>query len=413
MKNIEEQLKLAKNASNQLRIADTEKKNQFLSLLADLLMENRQEILQENKKDLDSTEGLTKAMEKRLALTEDLIKGMADGVREIVDLDDPIGVIEEKWSRPNGMEVGKMRVPIGVIVFVYESRPNVIIDAAGLCVKSGNVLIARGGREAIHSNTVLLKFINQALEESGLPVESVQQLEDRSYGALSEVVKQDKYVDLVVPRGREKLISTIKDNARVPVIAHERGLCHMYIDLEADKAMAIKLVLNAKTSNPSTCNTIEKVLVHKDIADQVLPDLIKQLIGVGVEIRGDEKVCNFDDNCKSATDSDWDEEYLDMIVAIKVVDSFESALNHIEKHSSGLTDSIITENKERADKFLQSVNSAAVLVNASNRLVDGGVFGLGAELGISTSSVHMRGPMGIKDLTVTKYIVLGGGQARE
>ncbi len=413
MKNIEEQLKLAKEASNQLRIVDTKKKNNFLNKLSDLLMENKQEILQENKKDLDLNEGLTKAMKKRLTLTEDSIKGMVDGVREIVDLDDPIGVIEEKWSRPNGMEVAKMRVPIGVIVFVYESRPNVIVDATGLCIKSGNVLIARGGKEAIYSNTVLLKFINQALEEAGLPVGSVQQLEDRSYEALAEVVKQDKYVDLVVPRGREKLINTIKDNARVPVIAHERGLCHMYIDSEADKAMAIKLVLNAKTSNPSTCNTIEKVLIHKDIADEILPDLILKLIEAGVEIRGDEKVCSLSDSCKLALEEDWDEEYLDMIVAIKIVDSFENSIKHIEEHSSGLTDSIITENKEKADKFLQAVNSAVVLVNASNRLVDGGVFGLGAELGISTSSIHMRGPMGIKDLTVTKYIVLGDGQIRE
>ncbi len=412
MKTTQEQLKLAKQASHELRIATTEQKNNFLNKLADLLLENSQEILLENKKDLDVAENLTKAMEKRLMLTKELLHGMAQGLLEIADGDDPIGVVEEKWKRPNGMEVGKMRVPIGVIVFVYESRPNVIIDAAGLCIKSGNILIARGGKEAVYSNTVLLKYIEKSLQDSGLNQNCVQQVEDRSYEALSDIVKQDKYIDLVVPRGREKMIQSIKDNARVPVIAHERGLCHMYIDSEADKDMAIELAVNAKTSNPSTCNTIEKILIHKDKTDEVLPDLLNKLIEVGVEVRGDEKVCQYNTDCKLAIEEDWDEEYLDMIVAIKAVDSFSQALRHIEQHSSGLTDAIITENKKNADIFLQSVNSAAVLVNASNRLVDGGVFGLGAELGISTSSIHMRGPMGIKDLTVTKYVVLGTGQKR-
>lgn len=407
-----EQLKSAKQAADQLRIAATVKKNQFLNRLADLLLEKQNEVLQENQKDLDLVVGLTKAMEKRLRLTPEIIASMAQGLREIASYSDPVGVIEEKWERPNGMSVGKMRVPIGVIVFVYESRPNVIIDAAGLCVKSGNALIVRGGKEANNSNTILANLIQLALVEAGLPRESVQQLEDRSYEALAEVVKQDKYVDLVVPRGREKLISNIKDNARVPVIAHERGLCHMYIDSEANKEMAIKLALNAKTSNPSTCNTIEKILVHQDIAEKVMPDLLTALFTAGVEVRGDERTCGYNQQVKSASDGDWDTEYLDLIVTIKIVDSFEEAIEHIAKHSSHLTDSIITENKDKVGKFLASVNSACVLHNASNRLVDGGVFGLGAELGISTCSIHMRGPMGIKDLTVTKYVVLGSGQTR-
>jgi len=409
----QEQLKLAKEASSQLRVATSEQKNQFLSKLADLLINNVDYLLEENKKDLEATEGLTKAMGKRLTLTPELVQAMAQGVREMVDLEDPVGKIEEKWERPNGMTVAKMRVPIGVVVFVYESRPNVIIDAAGLCIKAGNVLIARGGKEALHSNTALMKYITQALEEAGLSGQAVQQLEDRSYDTFNEVIKMHEYVDLVVPRGREKMIKAIKNNARVPVIAHERGLCHMYIDSQVEKDMAIKLAVNAKTSNPSTCNTIEKILVHKDTADTVLPDLIKQLLEAGVEVRGDEIVCSHSDKCKAATAGDWDEEYLDMIVAIKVVDNFAEAIGHIAKHSSGLTDSIITSNQDKADKFLAAVNSACVLHNASNRLVDGGVFGLGAELGISTSSIHMRGPMGVKDLTVTKYLVLGTGQARE
>jgi glutamate-5-semialdehyde dehydrogenase len=413
MKTTQEQLEMSKQASNELRVATTEQKNNFLNKLADLLLQNNEDILLENQKDLDAAENLTKAMEKRLKLNKELLQGMAQGLREISEGDDPIGVIEEKWKRPNGMQIGKMRVPIGVIVFVYESRPNVIIDAAGLCIKSGNILIARGGKEAVYSNNVLLKYIQKALEDSGLNKDCVQQIEDRSYGALAEVVKQDKYIDLVVPRGREKMIKSIKDNARVPVIAHERGLCHMYIDSEAKKEMAIELAVNAKTSNPSTCNTIEKILVHKDKADEVLPDLLKKLIKAGVEVRGDQMVCRYNEACQLAAEEDWDEEYLDMVVAIKIVGSFTEALQHIERHSSGLTDSIITENKKNADVFLHSINSAAVLVNASNRLVDGGAFGLGAELGISTSSIHMRGPMGIKDLTVTKYVVLGTGQKRE
>lgn len=407
-----EQLQYAKQVSNQLRVVEAKQKNQFLNILADLLLANQNEILAENNKDLLDAEGLTKAMEKRLTLTPEILKSMANSLKEIACYEDPIGVIEEKKKRSNGMKVAKMRVPIGVIVFVYESRPNVIIDAVGLCIKSGNALIVRGGKEANNSNTVLLKFIQQALESVGLDKACVQQLEDRSYEALNQVVKQDKYVDLVVPRGRAKLINSIKDNARVPVIAHERGLCHMYIDSEVNKKMAIELVINAKTSNPSTCNTIEKVLVHKDIADKVLPDLVNKLLDKGVEVRGDAMVCRYNEQCKLATEEDWDEEYLDLIIAIKIVGSFTEAIQHIEKHSSHLTDSIITKDKNKAKEFLLSVNSASVLHNASNRLVDGGEFGLGAELGISTSSIHMRGPMGIKDLTVTKYVVMGSGQVR-
>jgi len=379
-----EQLQLAKQASRQMRLADTEKKNQFLNKLADLLEINIAEILTENKNDLDNTTGLTSAMFKRLTLTEEGIKTMAQGLREITNLEDPVGKIEEIWDRPNGMKVGKMRVPIGVIVFVYESRPNVIADAAGLIIKSGNVLIARGGKEADNSNRVLLKFINQALTESGLPAQAVQQFEDRSYEALYDVVKQDKFVDLVVPRGREKLINAIKDNARVPVIAHERGLCHAYIDDSANVDMAIKIIINAKTSNPATCNTIEKILVNQDIADKVMPELINQLIAKNVEVRGDERTCAYDGRVRLASTEDWDTEYLDLIITIKVVDSFEQALDHIEQHSSHLTDSIITNDESHKKEFLRSVNSASVLVNASNRLTDGGVFGLGAELGIST-----------------------------
>ena len=407
-----QQLQLAKESTEKLRIANTDKKNRFLERLADLLDNNIEDILLANEKDISLSANLTKAMLKRLTLTEQLINGMAQGLRELIVLPDPVGVVEEKNERPNGMTVAKMRVPIGVILFVYESRPNVIIDSAGLCIKSGNALIARGGKEAQNSNTILLKYIQQALKETDLPEFAVQQLEDRKYEAIAEVVKMDKYIDLVVPRGREKMIQYIRDNARVPVIAHDRGLCHMYIDSEANKDMVISLAINAKISNPSTCNSIEKILVHKDVVDEVMPDLLEKLFSSGVEVRGDERTCQYDTKCILANDEDWDTEYLDMIITIKIVDSYDSAVAHIAKHSSHLTDTIITENMDKADNFLRSVNSAVVLHNASNRLVDGGIFGLGAELGISTCSIHMRGPMGLKDLTVTKYIVMGNGQVR-
>lgn len=402
----------AKEAGNILRASTAEQKNIFLNKLADLLLANINEILAENSKDLASAQNLSPAMLKRLTLNEEIIKSMANGLGEIAKMSDPVGVIEEKWDMPNGMTVGKMRVPIGVILFIYESRPNVIIDAAGLCVKSGNCLIARGGKEAILSNNILLQYIQQALKESALPEMSVQQMEDRRHEALAEAVKLDKYIDLVVPRGREQLINYIKDNARVPVIAHERGVCHMYIDDEANIEMAIKLALNAKTSNPAVCNSLEKILVHSAIANKVMPNLLNELFKAGVEVRGCEKTCVYDKRCLAATNEDWDLEYLDLKIAIKIIDSFSEALEWIEIHSSHHTDAIITENQAKADDFLRRVNSASVMVNVSTRLTDGGEFGLGAELGISTASIHMRGPMGLKDLTVTKYIVLGSGQIR-
>jgi len=407
------QLKLSKDSANQLRIIDSKQKNLFLNNLVSLLSQNKDEILAENKKDLAEAVDLNTAMLKRLTLTEKIIEGMVSGLKEIINSEDPVGMIESTLARPNGMKVERMRVPIGVILFIYESRPNVIIDAAGLCIKSGNALIVRGGKEAKYSNAILENLIRQALKKSDLPINSVQQLENRDYDVLAEVVKMDKFLDLVVPRGREKLINYIKDNSRVPVIAHERGLCHMYIDESANKVMAIKLAVNAKVSNPSTCNSIEKILVHKNVAESIMPDLLLELIKNKVQIFGCERTCAYNKECQIANNEDWDMEYLDLKVAIKIVDSFADALEHIEKHSSHLTDSIITEDKEKAEQFVKAVNSASVLVNASNRLTDGGEFGLGAELGISTSSIHMRGPMGINDLTVTKYVVLGSGQIRE
>ncbi|MBI4779493.1 glutamate-5-semialdehyde dehydrogenase [Candidatus Falkowbacteria bacterium] len=414
MKDYLTQLKSAKEASAKLRTASSKQKNLFLTKLAELLLANQEEILAVNAKDVNMAvgAGITKAMLSRLTLTDKIIASMADGLNSLAKQSDPVGKIEKMWRAANGLKVGKMRVPIGVIAFVFESRPNVIIDAAGICVKSGNALIARGGKEAVESNGCLVEFIQRALFEAGLPKEAAQYLEDRSYETFGKLLEETKYLDLVVPRGRESLIKSVKAKSRVPVIAHERGLCHIFVDAGANLEMARKIIVNAKISNPSTCNSVETILVHEDIADKLMPALITDLLSSGVEIRGDERVCGYNSACRPAAIEDWDTEYLDLILSIKTVKSFTEAVAHIEKHGSGLSDAIITENYSHSQIFLESVNSAAVLVNASNRLVDGGIFGLGAELGISTASIHMKGPMGLEDLTVTKFIVLGQGELR-
>ncbi len=407
------QARKAKKAAGVLRQATAEKKNTFLQALADLLKHNTEKILAENKKDISSASGLTNAMKRRLELTAQSVAAMENSVHEIANADDPVGKIVKEWTQSSGLHIRRVRVPIGVIASIFESRPNVIIDVAALCVKSGNAVIVRGGKEAQHSNDALMVCIRKALESAGLPVDCVQQLEDRRYEAIGELVQLEDFLDLVIPRGREVLIRAVSEKSRVPVMKHMRGLCHLYIDNEADIGKAIRIAVNAKTSNPSTCNSIETLLVHKDIADKIMPKLLEQLFEKGVEIRGDSRTCAYDAQCMPATDEDWSAEYLDLILSIKIVDSFEKALQHIQEYSSGLTDAIVTENKKRADEFLGAIDSATVLVNASNRLTDGGVFGLGAEIGISTSRIHMRGPMGLEDLTVTRYNVVGDGQIRE
>ena len=413
MLNVLNQAKKAREASKILRQASTKQKNNFLNKLTDLLNENFDKIIEENKKDLNVKNDITPAMKKRLELSLKGLKAIAKGVREIAKQEDPVGKKDKCWRRPSGFEVCKVRVPIGVIACIFESRPNIIVDVSSLCVKSGNAAIVRGGKEAINSNNVLIGLIHQALEQSGLPYNAVQQLEDRRYEAVDELVQLDEYLDLVVPRGRESLIKAVSAKAKMPVIKHTRGLCHAYIDSEADPEKAIKIAINAKISNPATCNSIETLLVHRQIADKVLSRLLSELIDKGVEIRACPKTMPYYEKCKPATEDDWSEEYLDLILAVKIVDSYEEAVTHIQKFSSGLTDSIISENKTKQEDFLQAIDSAVVLVNASNRLADGGVFGLGAEIGISTNRIHMRGPMCLEDLTVTKYVVLGNGHVRE
>lgn len=403
----------AKEAAKILRQTSAKDKNNFLEALATELEQNTEKILTENAKDVAAAKNITTAMQRRLTLNKDILAGMIKSVREIKEAEDPVGKVVKKTIRPNGLDIGRVRVPIGVIAVIFESRPNVIVDVAALCVKSGNAVIVRGGKEALYSNTALLKCINKALEQSGLPVHSVQQLEDRRHEAIGELVQLEDYLDLVIPRGREELIRMVSLKSRVAVIKHVRGLCHLYIDSEADLAKAVRIAINAKTSNPSTCNTIETLLIHKDIADAVMPDLLKEFFEKGVEIRGDEKTCKYDSRCIAAKEEDWSTEYLDLILSVKILNSYEEAVQHIQKYSSGLTDAIVTENKMRAEDFLKAIDSATVLVNASNRLTDGGVFGLGAEIGISTSRIHMRGPMGLEDLTVTRYNVIGDGHIRE
>ena len=408
-----EQARKAKKAAGILRQETTEKKNAFLLALADLLKENTENILAENKKDITSASGLTSAMKRRLELTAQGLVSIASSVREVAKADDPVGKITKEWTQPNGLHISRVRVPIGVIASIFESRPNVIIDVATLCVKSGNAVIVRGGKEAQHSNDALMACVKKALENAGLPLDSVQQLEDRRYEAIGELVQLEDYLDLVIPRGREELIRAVSEKSRVPVMKHNRGLCHLYIDSDADIEKAKHIAVNAKVSNPSTCNSIETLLVHKDIAHKIMPELLKQFFEKGVEVRGDSRACAYDARCVPATEQDWSTEYLDLMLSIKIVDSFNEAIQHIQKYSSGLTDAIVTENEKHADQFLTAIDSATVLVNASNRLVDGGEFGLGAEIGISTSRIHMRGPMGLEDLTVTRYNVVGDGQIRE
>lgn len=407
------QAKKAKEAAKILYEIDSAQKNDFLDHLASLLEKNTGVILEANKNDLRKTGAISWAMKKRLELSATGLKAIITGVKAIRNLDNPVGQVVKKWRTPNNLEIKKVRVPIGVIVCIFESRPNVVIDVASLSVKSGNAVIVRGGEEAIHTNDILVKFVQQALKESGLPQAAVQQLEKREYQAVGELVQLDDYIDVVIPRGSESLINAVCQKSKVPVLKHRRGLCHVYVDRKADIAQAIKIVVNAKASNPATCNAIETALIHKDIADEIIPELLRQLMEIGVEVRGCVRTCLYHSNCRLATNEDWSTEYLDLIISIKVVDSFQEAIQHIQFYSSGLSDSIVTKDKVNAEHFLKVIDSAVVLVNASNRFTDGGQFGFGAEIGISTAKIHARGPIGLEDLTITKYLVLGQGQIRE
>ena len=404
----------AKTASRQLAVAG-EKKNDALKAIAKALTENTAAIMAANQVDLDNgkANGLSAALLDRLKLDEGRIKGVADGVLEVAALPDPIGTVISGSTRPNGMNITKVRVPLGVIGIIFESRPNVTVDAAVLCLKSGNAVILRGGKEAIHSNKCLTSIMQEAIERVGLDRNAVQLIEDTTRQSSVELMELTEYLDVLIPRGGKGLIQAVVQNAKVPVIETGAGNCHVFVDESADIDMAANIIYNAKTSRPSVCNAIETILVHEKIAEKALPAIKARLDEKNVELRGCEKTrAILGDAVKPAEESDWETEYGDYILAVKVVSSLEEATEHIAKYSTGHSECIVTRDYQNARKFTATVDSAAVYVNVSTRFTDGGMFGLGAEIGISTQKLHARGPMGLNELTSMKFIIEGEGQVR-
>lgn len=405
----------AKKAALKLATASTEEKNKALKLIAEGLLSEERAILKANQIDLEEAEKkeISGALKDRLLLTEARIKEMAQGLREVVELKDPIGEVVAGWKIPNGLEVKKIRVPLGVVAMIYEARPNVTVDAAGLCLKSGNAVILRGSSLAWNSNLTLTRIIREAISLTGLPVDSVQYLEDSSYEAAQDLMQLVGYVDALIPRGGESLIRSTIENARVPVIETGVGNCHIYVDQTANLEMAKKIVINAKCQRPGVCNAAETLLVHQSVAEKFLPLIGEALNEQGVEIFGCSRTCRFIPFAQPATEEDWKTEYLDLKIAIKVVDSVDEAINHINTYGTKHSESIVTSNYFNARRFQAEVDAAAVYVNASTRFTDGGQFGLGAEIGISTQKLHARGPMSLAELTSTKFIIDGSGQIRE
>lgn len=403
----------AKQASYLIAKADTNTKNKALEYMANLIEKNIKKIIDANKKDVKEAKGLSSAMIDRLTLNEKRISDMAKGIKEIIVLNDPVGEITKMWKRPNGLIVGKMRIPLGVIGIIYEARPNVTADAAALCLKSGNSVILRGGKEAFHSNSVIVEIIGEALEKAGLPREVVQLIPVKEREAMLELLKLEDYIDVIIPRGGEGLIRFVVENSKIPVIKHYKGVCHIFVDESADIDMAINICFNAKVQRPGVCNAMETLLVHKDIAKSFLPQMANKYIKAGVELRACEKTRKIIKNIKKAKDTDYGYEFLDLVLAIKIVNDLDEAIDHINKYGSLHTESIITQNYSNAQRFLKEVNSSTVLVNASTRFSDGFQLGLGAEIGISTTKLHAFGPMGLEELTTTKFIIYGNGQIRE
>lgn len=405
----------ARAASRALVVLPAEKRREALLAMAAGVEAAAKDILFHNDIDVEAAKeaNLNPALIERLRLTEKSVAGMAQGLREIAAQEEPVGQILQSWTRPNGIRIEKVRVPLGVVAMIYESRPNVTVDAAGLCLKAGNAVILRGGSEAINSNHALVQVIAKALAAAGLPEGTVQLLEDTDRQSIMELIHLNTWVDLVIARGSEEMINHIMKNATVPVLGHGKGLCHVYVDEKADLAMAEKIAFNAKVQRPGVCNAMETLLVHKSVAGTFLPKMGKAYAEANVEMRGDEATRVVVPAAMPATEADWQTEHHDLIVSIRVVDSFEAAIDHINRYGSGHSDAIVTQDETRAKQFLQSVDSAAVLHNASTRLHDGGVFGLGAEIGISTRKLHARGTMGAQELTTTKYVVHGSGQIRE
>ena len=407
--------KRAKEAARRLARLSSEEKNRALLRMADHLESQERLLLQENKKDLDLARKakLSSALLDRIALDPSRVAAMAKGLREIVALPDPVREIVKMWRRPNGLQVGKMRIPLGVIGIIYEARPNVTADAAALCLKSGNAVILRGGSEAYFSNRAIGAVLQQACAETRVPQEAIQVVESKDRAIVQELLKLEDYIDLIIPRGGEELIRAVAANSRVPVVKHYKGVCHVYVDQEASLEMAERICTNAKVQRPAVCNAMETLLVHEGVAAKFLPSMIAKFKSMGVEIRGCQKTRSLVPGVKPASEEDWTTEYLDLILAVRVVKDMDDAIDHIERYGSQHTETIVTSNYQRAREFLDRVNSSAVLVNASTRFNDGGELGLGAEIGISTSKIHAFGPMGLEELTITKFVVLGDGQIRE
>jgi glutamate-5-semialdehyde dehydrogenase len=412
-----EMLEIAKRAKRfcpTLTKLSTETKNSVLKEVAKRLREKKEELKEINSQDVAQALSLghTKAFIDRLTLTDRIIEGMAKGLEEVALLLDPVGEIVKMWKRPNGLLVGRMRIPLGVILLIYESRPNVTIDSAGLCFKSGNAVILRGGKESLRSNLALAEVFRSVLRDFGLPEDAVQVVPTPERQAMEYLLELEDYIDLVIPRGGEGLIRFVVEKSRIPVIKHYKGVCHVYVDDEADLEKAIKICVNAKCQRPGVCNAMETLLVHEKIAPEFLPRLAKEYSAYGVELRGCPKTLSILPNAKQATEEDWYAEYLDLILAVRVVSSIDEAIEHISKYGSNHTEAIVTENYPKAMKFIQEVDASLVLVNASTRFNDGGELGLGAEIGISTTKLHAYGPMGLEELTTTKFIAFGNGQIR-
>ncbi len=404
----------AREASRGLRRLERGQKDHCLELMAKKLLDRQEEIIKENRKDLAGAReaGLSPAMIDRLTLNEHVIRGMADGLMEVAVLSDPVGEIRGMWKRPNGLQVGRVRIPLGVIGFIFESRPNVTVDAAGLCLKSGNAVILKGGSEAIYSNIILGNLLSEALNETGLPPKAVQVIPTTDREAVNILIGLEEYIDIIIPRGGEGLIRFVTDHSRIPVLKHYKGVCHIYVDRSASLDMAREICYNAKVQRPGVCNAMETMLVHRDVAADFLPEMVKQFRDAGVELRGCPESVGLIPDMRPADESDWPREFLDLILAVKIVSHMDEALDHIEKYGSNHTEAIITNDYNRSQRFLTEVDSSVVLINASTRFNDGNQLGLGAEIGINTSKLHAFGPMGLEELTTTKFIVYGQGQIR-
>ena len=410
-----EMAKAARSASIEMAKCPSIKKNEVLLGIAGKIEKQASYIKEENNKDLSRAKemGLSNAMIDRLTVSDSTIKSMADGLMEVAQLDDPIGSMSKTSIRPNGLQVARMRIPLGVIGIIYESRPNVTVDAAGLCLKAGNAVILRGGSEALHSNQALAGIIGHALVESGLPKAAVNVVPVRDRAAVNALLKQEGFIDLIIPRGGEGLIRFVVENSKIPVLKHYKGVCHVYVDDSADLVMAEEICFNAKVQRPGVCNAMETMIVHKSVAQEFLPAMEKRFVKAGVEIRGCPETCRILPKAINAAEEDWPAEYLDLIIAVKVVEDMDQAIAHMARYGSSHTEAIVTSDYKRARRFIREVDSSVVLINASTRFNDGAELGLGAEIGISTSKLHAFGPMGVEELTTTKFVVFGDGQIRQ